>query len=147
VSVITVISITARAIAKGVNCQCSGLVELEQQLFFATRPRRTVFLLRGDPLMKSGAPSRSNSIQKKAAHSEKGPARAKVWVNPKSHFKNFSEQAWKRAEVRSPKFMDIGQIDMRTKTSPPEPPKAKVAVAGESGTRTKSRGVRRRVKP
>ena len=88
--------------------------------------------------MKPANPSRHHPAQKKAVQSIKPPAREKVWVNPKSHFKNICEQAWKHAEAPSPKFIDISQIDMRTK-KPPERVKSKAAVADKSRTSTKSR--------
>ena len=91
--------------------------------------------------MKSGHPSRANPAQKKAVHPEKQPARDKVWVNPKSTFKKFCEQAWKRAEVPSPKFIEMSQIDLR-RNPPPAQLKVKAAVAGQTGTSSKSRGRR-----
>lgn len=95
--------------------------------------------------MKSGRPSRANPAQKKAVQSERQPARDKVWVNPKSTFKNFCEQAWKRAEAPSPKFIEMSQIDMRRKPPPP-PINTNAAAAGQTGTSSKSRG-RREDKP
>lgn len=88
--------------------------------------------------MKSGHPSRAKPAQKKAVQSGKQPARDKVWVNPKSAFKNFCEQAWKRAEVPSPKFVEMSQIDLRMKPLP-APLKAKAVAAVQSGASTKSR--------
>lgn len=90
--------------------------------------------------MKSGHPSRAKPAQKKAVPSEKQPARDKVWVNPKSALKSFCKQAWKRAEVPSPKFMEMSQIDLRRKPLP-APLKAKAA-AVQPGESTKSRGRR-----
>ena len=87
--------------------------------------------------MKPANPSRHHPAQKKAVQSIKPPPSEKVWVNPKSHFKNFCEQAWRRAEAPSPKFIDMGQIDMRTKKLP-ERAESKTA-AGKSGTSSKSR--------
>ena len=88
--------------------------------------------------MKPANPSRHNPTRKKAVQSVKPPAREKVWVNPKSHFKNICEQAWRLAGAPSPKFIDMGQIDMRTKKFP-ERAKSKAAAARKSGTSTKSR--------
>lgn len=87
--------------------------------------------------MKPRNPSRCDSTKKKPVQSVKQPARGKVWVNPKSHFKNYCKNAWKRAEVPSPKFIEISQIDMRAKT-PSERPMAKTAAAGKSGTSSKN---------
>ena len=81
--------------------------------------------------MKPGNSSPDNPPRKKAVQSVKLPCRDKVWVNPKSYFKNICEQAWKPAEVPSPKFVDINQIDMRKK-KPPESVRAKAAAAGSS---------------
>ena len=88
--------------------------------------------------MKPANPSRHNPTRKKTVQSVKPPAREKVWVNPKSHFKNICEQAWKRAEAPSPKFIALSQIDMRAK-KPPERAKANAAAAGKSSTSSKSR--------
>ena len=87
--------------------------------------------------MKPANPSRHHPAQKKAVQSIK-PPREKVWVNPKSHFKNFCEQAWRRAEAPSPKFIDMGQIDMRTKKLP-ERAESKTAAAHKSTTKSRRR--------
>jgi hypothetical protein len=72
----------------------------------------------------------------KVVHQEKPPGCSKVWVNPKAQFKNFSHQAWSEAEVPSPKFIDISDIDLRT-MKPCERPKPKAA-AGKSRGSSKS---------
>ncbi len=75
--------------------------------------------------------------QKKPEPIVKHAGRGKVWVNPKSHFKNLCEQAWGRAGAPSPKFIDMDQIDMRTRKLT-EHPRAKAAAAGKSRSSTKS---------
>lgn len=90
--------------------------------------------------MKPRGPSHADPTQKKTVQSVDQADCGKVWVNPKSNLKIICQQAWSNAEVPSPKFIDIGQIDLRTKT-PPERPKAKAAAAGvKSHTSTKSPG-------
>ena len=88
--------------------------------------------------MKPANPSRHHPTQKKAVQSIKPPAREKVWVNPKSHFKNICEQAWRRAGAPSPKFIDMEQIDMRTKKLP-ERAESKAAAAHKSTTKSRRR--------
>jgi hypothetical protein len=88
--------------------------------------------------MKPANPSRHNLAHKKSVQSVKPSVREKVWVNPKSHFKNICEQAWRRAGAPSPKFIDMGQIDMRKKKLP-ERAKRKAVTTPKSGTSTKSR--------
>ncbi len=75
--------------------------------------------------------------QKKLEPIVKHAGHGKVWINPKSHFKNLCEQAWGRARAPSPKFIDMDQIDMREKKLP-EHPKTKAAAAGKSRSSTKS---------
>ncbi|HXA86861.1 MAG TPA: hypothetical protein VNZ47_17380 [Candidatus Dormibacteraeota bacterium] len=88
--------------------------------------------------MKPRGSSHPDSTQRKAAKTLNPPGSGKVWVNPKSHLKITCAEAWSQAEVPSPKFIDMGQIDMRTK-KPPEGPKAKAAaVGGKSRTTNKS---------
>jgi hypothetical protein len=87
--------------------------------------------------MKPRRPSHPDHPPEQTVHNAKLPGCGKVWVNPKSYFKTFSQQAWSQAEVRSPKFIDISQLDMRT-TKPDERPKAKAAAAGESRGSSKS---------
>src|SRR5258708_13408788 len=87
--------------------------------------------------MKPANPSRHNLAHKKSVQSVKPSAREKVCVNPKSHFKNICEQAWRRAGGPSPKFIDMGQIDMRTKKFP-EHTKRKVATTPKSDKSPKS---------
>ncbi|MGZ4899984.1 MAG: hypothetical protein ACXV8X_10040 [Candidatus Angelobacter sp.] len=88
--------------------------------------------------MKPRSRSRSGRTEKKAEPSVKQAECGKVWVNPKSPLKLTCERAWSEAEVPSPKFIDMRQIDLRAK-KPPELLKAKAAVAAaKSGALTKS---------
>jgi len=87
--------------------------------------------------MKPRSPAYPNRTKKKAEQAVKQPGRGKVWVNPKSPLKNQCEHAWSEAEVPSPKFIDMGQIDLRTKTVP-KPAMVKAAAAGKPRTSTKA---------
>lgn len=78
--------------------------------------------------MKRRRPPHPNPTKKRAEQSVKQPGCAKVWVNPKSHLKITCERAWSEAGVPSPKFIDMSQIDMRTKKILARP-KAKAAAA------------------
>jgi len=105
---------------------------------FPPRAPVTVFFPKGDPVMKPRGSSRPDPTQKKTAQFLKTPGGGKVWVNPKSHLKITCAEAWSQAEVPSPKFIDMGQIDMRAK-KPPERPKGKAGAAGgKSRTPNKS---------
>jgi hypothetical protein len=63
--------------------------------------------------MKPRRPSHPDQPPEKTVLDAKPPGCGKVWVNPKSYFKTLSQQAWSHAEVPSPKFIDISQLDLR----------------------------------
>lgn len=86
--------------------------------------------------MKPRRPSHSDHPPGKTVHNAKPPGCGKVWVNPKSCFKTLSQQAWSHAEVPSPKFIDISQLDLRG-VKPSVRAKAKAA-AGKSRGSSKS---------
>lgn len=87
--------------------------------------------------MKRRSPPPPNPTPKKREQPVRQPGGGKVWVNPKSNFKVTCARAWKEAEVPSPKFIDMNNLDMRTK-NPPERQKAKAAAAGRSRNSTKT---------
>lgn len=87
--------------------------------------------------MRPADRSGPNPIQKKAAQSAKQEGCAKVWVNPKSTVKNRCEQAWSQAEAPSPKFIDMDQIDLRTR-KPRERAKPQTAASSKARASPKS---------
>jgi hypothetical protein len=130
-----------RTIVEGAKLFIFGAGRTRATAVFRHAAPVTVFFRQRRSAHEPHGPSPPDPAQKKAVQRVKPPACGKVWVNPKSHFKNICEQAWKPAGVPSPKFVDMGQIDMRTK-KPPERAMTKAAVP-KSGISAKSRRGRR----
>jgi len=116
-----------------------GAGKLEQRFIFPPRSPGDGLLPTGGPIMKRRSPPPPNPTSKKGEQAVRKPGSGKVWVNPKATFKVTCARAWKEAEVPSPKFIDMNNLDMRTK-NPPERQKAKAAAAGKARNSTKSPG-------